>query len=365
MTPPRLAILTSGGDSPGMNAAVRAATLGAIDQGWSVLGVKHGYRGLIDGDFEQLESADVAAILREGGTRLGSARSEAFRQREGRDTARRRLAEARIRGLLVIGGNGSLTGAQALVDPDELGDQHLRVVGVPASIDNDVGLTSMSIGVDTAVNTIVEACDKIADTAGAHERTFIIEVMGRDCGYLAMASSVAAGADVVLFRESGRSDQARVDEVVEAVRGAHARTDGDRHVLVVMSEGLELTAHQLKDRVDSQLAAEGDPVETRVTVLGHVVRGGRPSAFDRLMASRLGYVAARALIDGENEVMVAWTPPSAVLPADAERSRFDPRCYLVSLNAVLSETRNLLAGTSPVAKWRTKIFDEIEQVLRL
>ncbi len=348
-----------------MNAAVRAATLGAIDQGWSVLGVKHGYRGLLDGEFEALEPDSVASILREGGTMLGSARCLEFHERVGRDTARRRLAEARIRGVLVIGGNGSLTGARALVDPDELAGQHLRVVGVPASIDNDIGLTSMAIGVDTAINTIVEACDKIADTAGAHERAFIVEVMGRDCGYLAMASSVASGADVVLFRESGRTDEARVDEVVEAVRGGHKRSDGDRHVLVVMSEGLELTAHQLKERVDARLAAEGEQIETRVTVLGHVVRGGRPSAFDRLMASRLGYVAARALIDGESGVMVSWNPPSVVLPEDAQRSRFDPRCYLVSLDAVLSETRNLLAGTSPVAKWRIRIFDEIEQVLRL
>lgn len=365
MTPPRLAILTSGGDAPGMNAAIRAATLGAIDQGWSVLGVKHGYRGLLDGEFTALEPDSVAAILRAGGTMLGTARCNEFHERAARDTARKRLAEARIRGLLVIGGNGSLAGARALVEPDELGEQLLRVVGVPASIDNDIGLTSMSIGVDTAVNTIVEACDKIADTAGAHERTFIVEVMGRECGYLAMASSVASGADVVLFRESGRSDQARVDEVVEAVRGAHSRGDGDRHVLVVISEGLELGAHALKDRVDAQLAALGDHVETRVTVLGHVVRGGRPSAFDRLMASRLGYVAARALIDGESGVMVSWTPPSVVLPQDAQRSRFDPRCYLVSLDAVLSETRSLLDGTSPVAKWRIRIFDEIEQVLRL
>ncbi len=365
MTPPRLAILTSGGDAPGMNAAVRAATLGAIDQGWSVLGVRHGYRGLLDGAFENLEPNDVAGILRAGGTRLGSARCPAFRERAGRDTARRRLADARIRGLLVIGGNGSLAGARALVDPVELGDQHLRVIGVPASIDNDVGLTSMSIGVDTAVNTIVEACDKIADTAGAHERTFIIEVMGRDCGYLAMASSVAAGADVVLFRESGRSDEARVDEVVEAIRSAHDRGEGDRHVLVVMSEGLEITAHELKARVDGRLASDDEPVETRVTILGHVVRGGRPSAFDRLMASRLGYVGARALADGESGMMVAWSPPSSVLPDDAQRSRFDPRCYLVSLDEVLSETRRLLAGTSPVAQWRIRVFDEIEEVLRL
>ena len=361
----RLAILTSGGDAPGMNAAIRAAALGAIDQGWTAIGVRYGYRGLIEGLFERLEPNDVAAIQREGGTILGSARCPEFFEREGRDAARRRLAESRIDGLLVVGGNGSLTGAEALVDPEELGEQPLHVVGLPASIDNDIGITSMSIGVDTAVNTIVEACDKIADTATAHARTFIIEVMGRDCGYLAMASSVASGADVVLFRESGRSDQERVDEVTAAVIAAHERRDGDRHVLVVMSEGLEINAHELKLRVDAHLASAGLPAETRVTVLGHVVRGGRPSAFDRLMSSRLGYVGARALLDGESGCMVAWDPSLRVLPEDARASRFDPRCSLVDLGAVLAETRRLLDGTSPIARWRIRIFDEIEQVLRL
>ncbi len=365
MSRKRIAILTSGGDAPGMNAAVRAATLGAIDQGYTVLGVKYGYRGLMDGEFERLEPADVAAIQREGGTILGSARSLEFHERAGRDTARRRLRDARVEGLLVIGGNGSLTGALRLGDAEELGDQRLGVVGLPASIDNDIGITSLAIGVDTAINTIVEACDKIADTATAHERTFIIEVMGRDCGYLAMASSVAAGADVVLFRESGRSDDERVGEVVEAIEAALNRREGDRHVLVIMSEGLEIAAHQLKERVDTHFGAAGRPVETRVTVLGHVVRGGRPSGFDRLMASRLGYVGARALISGETRCMVAWDPARRVLPADARPSPFDPRCHLVDLGAVLDETARLLDGTSPIAQWRVRIFDEIEQVLRL
>ena len=169
-----------------------------------------------------------------------------------------------------------------------------------------------------------------------------------------------------------------VREVRQAVRGAkpeilltaaviaaHERRDGDRHVLVVMSEGLEITAHELKLRVDAHLASAGLPAETRVTVLGHVVRGGRPSAFDRLMSSRLGYVGARALLDGESGCMVAWDPSQRVLPEDARASRFDPRCSLVDLGAILAETRRLLDGTSPIARWRIRIFDEIEQVLRL
>ncbi len=359
----RLGILTSGGDAPGMNAALRAATMVSLDRGWHVYGIEHGYRGLIQGEMQRLEAVDVESLLREGGTTLGTARCAEFTQLEGRDTARARLAEARIEALLVIGGNGSLAGARALADPAELGDQILRVVGVPASIDNDIGLTSMAIGVDTAMNTIVDACDKIADTATAHDRAFIVEVMGRDCGYLAMASSVAAGADVVLFRESGKSDAQIVHEVTDAIIEAHGRRHR-RRVLIVKSEGTRLSTDDLKARVDAAIEARGKLIETRVTVLGHVVRGGRPSAFDRVMASRLGHVGVRALIDGETLRMVAWQP-SGTLPASAIRSAVDPRCYLVDLEDVLRETRAMLDGSSPVIQWRAKVFDEIESVLRL
>ncbi len=359
----RISILTSGGDAPGMNAAIRAATLVALDQGCTVLGVEHGYRGLMEGEFRPLAPADVDDVLRDGGTLLGSARCPEFTTREGRDTARRRLADARVDGLVVIGGNGSLTGANLLGAADELGDQRLRVIGVPASIDNDIGYTSMSIGVDTAMNTIVDACDKIADTASAHDRTFIVEVMGRDCGYLAMASSVAAGADVVLFRESGKSNDQIVHEVTDAVLEAH-QGRRRRRVLVIKSEGVRLPVDELKARVDRAIAARGAKVETRVTVLGHVVRGGRPTAFDRVMASRMGHAAVRALIDDETLRMVAWRP-SGGLPASAARTRLDPRCWLVDLADVLTETKAMLDGTSPTIQWRAKVFDEIESVLRL
>ncbi len=354
----RLAILTSGGDAPGMNAALRAATLGAIQRGWTVIGVQHGYKGLIEADFRQLDPEDVSHLVREGGTILGSARCLEFHERAGRDVARQRLAEARIESLLVIGGNGSLTGANRLAAPEELGEQVLNVIGVPASIDNDVGLTSMAIGVDTAMNTIVEACDKITDTASAHDRTFVVEVMGRDCGYLAMATSVAAGAQVVLFRESGKDPAELVAEVAGAVKAAQQRDD--RHVLVIKAEGVNLENSELRRIVEEQCGAE-----VRITVLGHVVRGGRPSAFDRLMASRLGYVAARAAMAGETRQMIAWTPPRIVLPDTARRSELDPRCWLVPLDEMLAETRRVLDGTSPVAQWRVKVFDEIEDVLRL
>ncbi len=359
----RISILTSGGDAPGMNAAIRAATLVALDQGCTVLGVEQGYRGLMEGEFRPLAPADVDDVLRDGGTMLGTARCPEFTTRAGRDTARRRLADARIDGLVVIGGNGSLTGASLLGAADELGDQRLRVIGVPASIDNDIGYTSMSIGVDTAMNTIVDACDKIADTASAHDRTFIVEVMGRDCGYLAMASSVAVGADVVLFRESGKSDTQIVHEVTDAVLEAH-QGRRRRRVLVIKSEGVKLPVDELKARVDRAIAARGADVETRVTVLGHVVRGGRPTAFDRVMASRMGHAAVRALIDDETLRMVAWRP-SGGLPSSAARTRLDPRCWLVDFTDVIAETAAMLDGTSPTIQWRAKVFDEIESVLRL
>ena len=362
----RLAILTSGGDSPGMNAAVRAATLVALDLGFTVLGVRRGYRGLVDGEFITLDSADVADLIRRGGTLLGSARCPEFLERGTRDTARRMLKAARISHLLVIGGNGSLAGAAALTDPEEVDpkDPPLSVVGLPASIDNDIGHTTMAIGVDTAMNTIIEACDKIADTAQAHGRTFIVEVMGRDCGYLAMATSIAAGADLVMFRESGKAHETLVTEVCDAV--AAARLRANHRVLVIKSEGVNFPLDALKSGIKAELKARGGDVaqtEVRVVVLGHVVRGGSPSAFDRLMSSRLGSAGVRALNEGHSRVMVGWQPSTP--PPGAVRSSLDPRCWLVPLDAVQGETRALLDGTSEAARWRVKVFDDIEQVLRL
>lgn len=362
----RLAILTSGGDAPGMNAAVRAATLVGLSQGYTVLGVSRGYQGLIEGEFRTLEAAEVQPITRYGGTILGTTRSAAFRTPAGRDVARRRLAQARIDQLLVIGGNGSLAGADRLGDPADGDAKPPRVIGLPASIDNDIGLTDSSIGVDTAANTIVEACDKIADTASAHDRAFIVEVMGRDCGYLAMAASVAAGADQVLFREGGSSIDAHVESVVETIVNARQRRSGRRSVLIIKSEGVALPAYDLKARVDARLASMGGAVaqtETRVTVLGHVVRGGSPSSFDRLMASRMGHAGVRALMAGHTRKMIAWSPPRP--PDSATRLPEDPRCWLVDLDDVLAETARLLDGTSPTVKWRTSVFDTIEGALRL
>jgi 6-phosphofructokinase 1 len=368
----RIAILTSGGDAPGMNAAIRAATLIGRAAGGEVLGVERGYRGLLEDAFTPLGPSDVTGILREGGTILGSARCKEFHEREVRDRARAILAKREVDGLLVIGGNGSLTGAQFLADPAEIGSgRPLAVMGVPASIDNDLALTGLSIGVDTAMNTIVEACDKIADTATAHDRTFIVEVMGRDCGYLAMTSAIAVGADLALFPEAGKPEGQIVDQIVDTVLAIRARQRRARKVIIIKAEGVNIAVDRLKTLVDARLrdkapaGAEPATIETRVTVLGHVVRGGRPSAFDRLLGSRLANVAVRALLTGQSHKMAAWMPPTDPAAQVGQRSPHDPYCWLIELSAVLAETRNLLSGKSPLARWRAGAFDEIEHALLL
>lgn len=366
--PQRIAVLTSGGDAPGMNAAIRATTLIARAAGVDVLGIECGWRGLLDDAFVTLGSNEVHGILREGGTILGSARCKEFHEREVRDHARTILRKRGVDGLVVIGGNGSLTGAMALAEPSEAGDHPPLVVGVPASIDNDLGLTGLAIGVDTAMNTIVEACDKIADTATAHDRTFIIEVMGRDCGYLAMTSAIAAGADLALFPEAGRDQASIVDAIVDTVIAVRKRPRKSRRVIVVKAEGVQVPVEQLKTAVDARLrerVPDADPthIETRVTVLGHVVRGGRPSAFDRLLGSRLANVAVRALLSGQSHKMAAWMPAVELPEEVGTRSPFDPYCWLVDLGAALVETENLLRGRSPLARWRAGVFEDIEDAL--
>lgn len=351
-----------------MNAAVRAVALIGRALGAEVFGCERGYRGMLEDAFVPLGQTDVGGILRDGGTMLGSARCKEFHQRPVRDRARAILAKRGIDGLVVIGGNGSLTGALHLANAEELAGQKLAVVGVPASIDNDLAYTGMSIGVDTAVNTIVEACDKIADTATAHDRTFIIEVMGRDCGYLAMTSAVAAGADLALFPEAGKPLSRIVDQIVDTILSIRKKQQRARKVMIIKAEGVNTPIDKIKDAVDAALrerAPGSDPasIETRVTVLGHVVRGGRPSAFDRLLGSRLGNVAVRALLDGDSHKMAAWLPPVEPPAAIATRSTHDPYCWLVDLQAVLTETDNLIAGNSPLSRWRAGAFDQIEDAM--
>ena len=351
-----------------MNAAVRATTVLALTKGCEVLGVQRGYRGLVQGDFRPLGPEDVRHIHREGGTILGSARCLEFLDRGPREQARKHLEREGVEGLIVIGGNGSLAGAQALTQPQELGDQKLRVVGIPASIDNDLGLTSMSIGVDTALNTIVDACGKISDTASAHERTFVVEVMGRDCGYLAMTAAVAAGADGVLFPESKPSESEVVDLIVRAALSTRKRL-GRTRALILKAEGVGVPNDRLRALVDARLRASEtgleEDIETRITVLGHVVRGGRPTAFDRLLGSRLANVAVEALLRGKSRLMASWMPAGQIPGGAGACCDTDPYCWLMDIGAVLEETNALLDGTSALSKWRTQTFRAIEDALMM
>ncbi len=357
----RLGVLTSGGDAPGMNAALRAAHRVGTALGFEVIGFEEGYRGLIEGRLQRLDASRLDDAARRGGTMLGSARSKEFITEAGQQRAKETILRERLGALLVVGGNGSLTGAQKLEGAPTFDGRNLRVAGLPASIDNDLGCTSMAIGVDTAMNTIVEACDRICDTASAHRRTFIIEVMGRDCGYLAMTSAVAAGADVVLIRELEKSDDALVDQIVLAIERAYG-DPARRRLLVVKSEGVKLDSTRLKEAVDARIIPKIPDVDTRVTVLGHVVRGGSPSAFDRLLAARLANAATRALGEGESGFMAGWAGPG--LPSGAGKlSPHDPYVVLTPIGEVLKETARLMDGTSDIAKWRRKIFSETEAIL--
>jgi 6-phosphofructokinase 1 len=224
----------------------------------------------------------------------------------------------------------------------------------------------MSIGVDSAINTIVEACDKISDTARAHDRTFIVEVMGRACGYLAMTAGVASGADLVLYPEASRSDDEIVEAAVKTVVAARDPQRGLRSVLILKAEGVPLATSELKSRLDERLVVELEEraadIETRVTVLGHVVRGGRPSAFDRLLATRLGNAAVQAMSAGATRKMAAWMPPMELPEEVGVRSDSDPYCWVVDLDAALAETELLAQGASPLSRWRTGALDELDAI---
>jgi len=344
----RLALLTSGGDAPGMNAALAAAVKVTAAAGGAALGVRSGYEGLIDGDFVTLAPRDVDGFWHRGGTELGSARSARFRERAGRLQAASNLADAGVDGLVVIGGNGSLAGAAALQRETDI-----PIVGIPASIDNDIACSSTALGVDTALNTIVEACDRISDTARSHRRVFVVEVMGRDCGYLAMAAAIAAQADAVIFREQGKAADDLVAELRAVIAAAAAR--GKKRVLIIKAEGVEIPTPQLVAR----LSEDAHGFAVRHTILGHVVRGGSPSFRDRLVAGRLAFAAVQCALAGERG-MVGWEPtePGGAPTADPSIQRF-------SLSVVLSQTDALLAGSHPATMRRLKLLDAAQRVLPL
>lgn len=357
-----IAVLTSGGDAPGMNAAVRAIVGVTCGLGGTILGVRHGYQGLIAADFQPLTPAAVDGWNRRGGSALGSSRSLPFRTPEGRAQALDSLAAHGIEDLVVVGGNGALAGARALAASARDRGQALRVVGIPASIDNDIAATSLSIGVDTALGTIVECCDEILDTASSHARTFLLEVMGRDCGYLAMTAAVATGADGVLYPEARLGEDEILARVAAIVRRAYVPEDGRHRVRIVKAEGVALPVGTLRQRPDAQLQSEGLAVETRSVVLGHVVRGGAPSATDRLIAGRLGHAAVRALLDGRDQIMTAWHPPPLGEPP-GDALALDPYVRLVPLDRVLEETDAIAAGTHPIAAFRAELLGAAEPFL--
>lgn len=285
----KVAVLTSGGDAPGMNGAIRAVARASFARGWEVLGVHNGYEGLLQNKVFDMDDRDVGGILHRGGTFLGTSRSPEFRTPEGQEKAAAILREAGAEALVVIGGEGSLTGAARL---QELG---LQVVGIPGTIDNDVWGTDTAIGVDTALNTALEAIDRLKDTASSHNRAHVVEVMGRNCGYLALMSAIAGGAEAVMVPEFEPDPRGLLD----ALKASYAK--GKPHFIVVVAEGSRFTAEGLHEYVNRTPGA----FKSRLTVLGHVQRGGAPLAFDRIFASRLGAAAIATLADDEPGTMVA------------------------------------------------------------
>jgi 6-phosphofructokinase 1 len=321
----RIAVLTSGGDAPGMNAAIRSVVRTGVDRGWEVFGVRHGYLGLIGGDLAALGRRDVSGIVQQGGTMLGSARCPQFKTEEGRVQALRSLNEHNVEALVVIGGNGSQTGAHAL---SQMG---FPVVGVASTIDNDLYGSEVTIGVDTALNIALEAIDRLKVTASSHQRAFLVEVMGRECGYLALMSGIAGGAEAVVIPESETDPEAIATELCSAYER------GKSHALVVVAEGARYNAQGLAAYFEQHRERLG--FELRVTILGHVQRGGAPDAFDRLLASRLGAAATERLARGEHDLLVgllrgeiAATPLSDVV---AKRKPLDTR--LLELARVLAQ----------------------------
>lgn len=283
----RIALLTSGGDASGMNACIRAVVRKAIYHGMEVIGIRRGYNGFIDADMDPMNLGSVADIIHRGGTVLRTARSDAFLTSEGRAKAYENIKRFNIQGLVVIGGDGSFRGAMALHR-----EHGLPVIGVPATIDNDIPGTDWTIGFDTAVNNVVEAINKIRDTATSHERTFIIEVMGRHYGFIALAAGLAGGAETILIPEIPFSYDDICDKLLRGCRR------GKLHSMIVVAEGAASgieVGRQIKERTG---------FDTKVTILGHIQRGGSPSSRDRILASRLGAKAVELLMEGEIKKMV-------------------------------------------------------------
>lgn len=281
-----IAVLTSGGDSPGMNAAIRAVVRRAIALGIDVYGVYQGYYGLIKGKFKKMEAGSVGDIIQRGGTILYTSRCEEFKTEEGQLKALTSLKEYGVEGLIVIGGDGSFRGAHALWE------KGFPTVGIPATIDNDIPCTDFTLGFDTAVNTVIQAIDKIRDTATSHERTYVIEVMGRHRGEIALWAGLAGGAESILIPEVDFN----MEEVIARLKQGYKR--GKKHSIIIVAEGVSSGAEV------GEIIKKEAGFDTRVTVLGHIQRGGSPTAFDRMLGSRLGARAVDLLASGEAGKMV-------------------------------------------------------------
>lgn len=313
----RIAVLTSGGDAPGMNAAIRSVVRTGLDYDWEVFGVHHGYSGLLAGDFRAMGPRDVGGIIQQGGTILGSARCPEFKTEEGRRRAIRELNQKGIDALVVIGGNGSQTGAHALW---KMG---FPVVGVASTIDNDLYGSQITIGVDTALNIALEAIDRLKVTASSHERAFLLEVMGRDCGYLALMSGIAGGAEGICIPEFETSPEA----VADIIETAYER--GKKHAIIVVAEGAKYNAVELAKYFEDHGEELGFAL--RVTQLGHVQRGGMPGAFDRILGTRLAAHATKQIsagtfgvLCGQLEGRIATTPLDEVV---SNKKELDPELF--------------------------------------
>lgn len=283
-------ILTSGGDAPGMNAAIRAVTRAGISNGMRVYGIYRGYRGLVSNEIKEFQTNSVSNIIQQGGTILKTARSEDFKTAEGRERAYENIKKHSIDALVVIGGDGSLTGAGIFAN-----EFNIPVVGLPATIDNDLNGTDTTIGYDTALNTIMESMDKLRDTATSHERLFFVEVMGRNCGFLALNSAIASGAEAAIIPEISIEK----DQLGELIEQGFRKSKNSSMVLVTESE-ITGGAIQLAERVQKEYPW----YDVRVTILGHLQRGGSPTAQDRILASRMGIAAIQALQENQRNVMI-------------------------------------------------------------
>jgi 6-phosphofructokinase 1 len=321
----RVGILTSGGDAPGMNAAIRAVVRTGINKGWEMYGIRHGYQGMIDGNIISLDARDVGGIIERGGTILHSARSEEFKTHQGRLKALDNLKQERIDAVIIIGGGGSQTGAY------ELSQLGYPVVGIASTIDNDLYRADITIGVHTALNTALEAIDRLRTTASSHGRVFLVEVMGREYGYLALISGIAGGVEAIAIPEV----ETDPEEIASEVLSAYKR--GKSHAIVVVAEGAKYNAEGLARYFEKHHERLG--FELRITKLGHVQRGGSPTVFDRFLATRLGAFATECLADGKQGIMVsefngreAFTPLSEVV---ANRRELD--LSLLKLARVLAE----------------------------